>query len=385
MEQALSGVKVLDFGHYIAGPYAAMLLAEQGAEVIKVERPGGDPFRKELGFMVWNRSKRGITLDLKRPEGQRVAQELAKRADVLIENYHPGVAERLGIGYDALRKLNPKLIYCSISGFGHSGPYRDLPGWDHIVASVVGLYVYQGGAGPPVYLVLPFPSYYGAIMAAFSVATALWARRIMGKGQRIDMPLFNSRLVAHSMSVVDFKGIKRIFRGDPQGGSPLYKFYPGKDGKWFFLALGNLTFLAKFAVALGHDEWVTDPRFDGAPFLILPPTSTELIAMLKETFSSKTRDEWLKFLRANDIPCAPALSVAEYMDDPQVQANEMVEVVEQPPLGKVRQMGVPIKFPLTPGRIKGPAPALGQHTEEVLADLGYSVRELARLKGERVI
>jgi len=385
MEQALSGVRVLDFGHYIAGPYAAMLLAEQGAEVIKVERPGGDPFRKELGFIVWNRSKRGITLDLKQAEGQRIAQELARRADILIENYHPGIADKLGIGYDTLRQLNPQLVYCSISGFGHSGPYRDLPGWDPIVASVASVYVSQAEPKPPLYLVLPLPSYYAAFMSVFSMATALLARGLMGKGQHIDMSLFNSILGAQSGRIVDFEGVKRLPFGDPQGGMPLYRLYQGRDGKWFFLALGNLTFFAKFAVAMGHEEWLTEPRFQGAPFLILPPTSTQLIAMFKEIFSTRTRDEWLEFLRAADLPCAPALSVAEFMNDPQVLANGMVEVVEQPPLGKVREMGIAVRFPLTPGRIKGPAPALGQHTEEVLADLGYSAREMARLKGQGVI
>ena len=385
MEQGLSGVKVLDFGHYIAGPYTAMLLAEQGAEVIKVERPDGDPFRKETGFIVWNRSKKGMTLDLKKAEGQRIAQELAKGADVVIENFHPGVADRLGIGYDTLRQLNPRLVYCSISGFGQSGPYRDMPGWDPIVATVAGLYAYQGGAGPPLYLVMPMPSYYTALMAAFSTANALLARETTGKGQQVDMSLFNTILVVNGVALVDFKGIKRIFRGDPQGGSPVYKLYQAKDGKWFFLALGNLTFLAKFAVAMGHQEWITDPRFDGAPFLILPPISFELIAMFKGIFGTKTRDEWLEFLRAVDIPCAPALSVEEFMDDPQVLANGMVEVVEQPPLGQVREMGVPLRLTATPGNIRGPAPTLGQHNQEVLGSLGISVRDVSRLKRQGVI
>jgi crotonobetainyl-CoA:carnitine CoA-transferase CaiB-like acyl-CoA transferase len=184
---------------------------------------------------------------------------------------------------------------------------------------------------------------------------------------------------------MDWEGIKRGPRGDPQGNSPVYRLYKAKDGQWFFLALGNLTFFTKFAVSLSHEEWLTDPLFEGAPFLILPPRNRQARDILQGIFSSRSRDEWLEFLRAHDIPCSPALSVAEFMDDPQVQANEMVKVVEQPPLGKVRQMGVPIKFPLAPGGIKGPAPALGQHTEEVLGGLGYSAREIARLKSSGVV
>ena len=147
MDQALSGYRVVDFSQYIAGPYASMLLAEQGAEVIKVERPQGDPYRSETGFRVFNRSKKGIRLDLKTDEGQKIAQALTQKADVVIESFRPGVADRLGIGYDTLRKINPGVVYCSISGFGQAGPYRDIPGWDPIVAACSGAYVETGGRG----------------------------------------------------------------------------------------------------------------------------------------------------------------------------------------------------------------------------------------------
>jgi len=386
MTQALSGFRVLDFGHYIAGPYTAMLLAEQGAEVLKVERPGGDPIRREPGFMVWNRSKKGITLNLKTAEGQQIAQELARRSDVVIENFHPGVADRLGIGYETMRRLNPRLVYCSISGFGHSGPYRDLPGWDPIVASMAAIYVDQAGEGnPPLYLVLPLPSYYAALMAAFSVTTALYAREITGKGQKVYISLFNSILASASVFMVDFEGKERIPGGDPQGGMPLYRLYQGSDGQWFFLGLGNLGFFTRFALTMGHDEWLTDPLFEGAPFLIMPPRNKQLIALFKDIFSARPRDDWLELLRSADIPIVPALTVEEFLDDPQVLANEMVATVEEPHLGKVREMGVPVKLPLTPGRVKGPSPLLGQHTEEVLADLGYSAQDITRLEDERVV
>jgi CoA:oxalate CoA-transferase len=386
MEQALSGFRVLDFGQYIAGPYAAMLLAEQGADVIKVERPGGDPYRNAPGFMVWNRSKRVITLDLKKDEGRHIANELAKRCDILIENFMPGVAERLGIGYDTIKKLNPKLVYCSISGFGQKGPYRDLPGWDPIVASTAGVYVGQGGEGnPPLYLVLPLPSYYAALMAAFSITTALVTRETTGRGERVDVSLFNSINYSRSVGLLEFEGRIRIPYDDPQGVMPLYKFYQAGDGQWLFLGLGNFTFFTKFAVLMDHHEWLTDPLFEGAPFMILPPRNTQVIAMFKELFATKTRDEWIDLLQSEDIPCAPAQPVEDFLKDPQVLSNEMVAEVEQPSLGKVLQMGIPVKLSQFPGRIKGPSPSLGEHTEEVLADLiGCSRKEIARLKNRQI-
>lgn len=398
MEQVLSGFRVLDFGHYIAGSYTAMLLAEQGAEVLKVERPGGDPIRREPGFMVWNRSKKGMVLNLKRAEGQQVAQELAKRSDVIIENFHPGVADRLGIGYETMRRLNPRLVYCSISGFGSDGPYRDVPGWDPIVASTTGLYVGQAGKdNPPLYIVLPMPSYYAALMAAFSVTTALYARELTGKGQRVDISLANSMLTLMSAGMVDFEGRWGAPSSDdpqappprfddPRGPQPLCRLYQGSDGQWFLMnPAGNLTFFTKFALLMGHEEWLADPLFEGAPVAIAPPRDRQVIAMLEDIFATKTRDEWLELLRAGDVPCAPAQSVEEYLNDPQVLANDMVATVEEPHLGKVRQMGVPVKLSLTPGQVKGPSPLLGQHTEEVLADLGYSVQAIARLKDEGII
>jgi crotonobetainyl-CoA:carnitine CoA-transferase CaiB-like acyl-CoA transferase len=388
MEQALSGYRILDFGHYIPGPYAAMLLAEQGAEVIKVERPGGDPCRGDTGFMVWNRSKKGITLDLKQEDGRKIAQELAKASDVIIENFRPDVADRLGIGFDAIRQVNPRAIYCSVSGFGRKGPYRDIPGWDPLVASLSGAYVEHGGGQefPPLYLVLPLASYYSAFMAAFSITTALFAREMTGKGQRVDISLFGSMLGAECIGLVDFEGRIRIPFSDPQGSMPLYKFYQGSDGKWFFLGLGNPTFFTKFALALEREEWLTDPRFEGAPFLIFPPASDEIIAMFREIFTSKTRDEWLEFLRSEDIPCAPALPVEEFLDDPQVMANEMVVEIEEPGLGKVREMGIPVKLRLTPGEIKGRSPKLGEHTEEILTNLlSYSADDITSFKKREIL
>ncbi len=388
MKKALSGFRVLDFGQYIPGPYAAMLLAEQGAEVIKIEPPSGDPLRSDKGFVVLNRSKKGMVLDLKKEKGKKIAQALIREADVVIENFKPGKADQLGIGYQTVKGLNPGTVYCSISGYGQSGPYRNRPGWDPIVSSTATVYVEQGGAGvaPPVFLVLPLASYYSAFMAAYSITIALIAREKTGRGQQIDISLLNTIMAAGCGGLVNFEARERVPRSYQQGGSPVYRLYQGRDGKWFFLALGNLAFLAKFAIAMGHEEWLTDERFEGAPFMILPPINEELIEMFEKIFTEKTRDEWLEFLWAEDIPCGPAMPVETFLDDPQVIANSMVTEIEEPGLGPVRQMGVPVWLSRTPGAIKGRSPQKGEHTEEILADLlNTSAEEIFRLKQEKVI
>lgn len=386
MQPALEGIKVLDLGYYIAGPYTSMLLGDQGAEVIKVERPEGDPGRQLSGFVVWNRGKRSITIDLKQKQGQKIAQELARRCDILIQNFRPGVAEKLGVDYETLSQLNPRLIYCAISGYGEQGPYRDKPGWDPLVSSYAALYSDQPGLGePPTFFVLPLASYYAAFMAAFSSVTALYVQEITGRGQKIEMPLLNAITLVQTSSLLDFEGKIRFSSWTSRGPLPLYHLYQAKDGLWFFLALGNYGFFTKFALAVGHEEWLTDPLFEGAPFLIRPPQSYEVERIMEGIFTTKTREEWLEFFRQQDIPCAPAKRVDEFLDDPQVAANEMVVELEDPNVGTVRQMGIPVKLPLTPGKLKGPSPLPGEHTEEILGELGYSSDKVSELRKQKIV
>ena len=383
MEQVLEGYKVLDFGQYIPGPYTAMLLAEQGAEVIKVERPGGDPYRSEPGFKVFNRSKKGLVLDLKETECQEIAQKLAAEADVIIENFSPGVADRLGIGYETLHRINPRAVYLSISGFGRKGPYKNHPGWDPIVSSIAGMYVIQSGGEDfePTFLVLPLASCYAALLSAYSVTMALYAREITGRGQRVEVPLLNAIYAAYSSGAVFFED-KVVLppAHSPQGRSPVYRFYHGSDDKWFFLALGNPVFFTKFAVAMDQYDWLTDERFEGIPFMIMPPYHEEIAKEFQAIFSTKTRDEWLKFLHSEDIPCAPADPVTTYINDPQISANNMALEVEDAEWGKGRQMGIPVTLINHPGLHKGPSPQPGEHTEEILQAIGTSPEVMERIK-----
>ena len=381
---ALTGIRVLDFGQYIAGPFAATLLAEQGAEVIKVERPGGDPMRGQDGFMVWNRSKRTITLDLKKPEGLKIALDLAKKADVIIENFKPGTADKLGIGYDKVKELNPRAVYCSISGFGPKGPYAGWAGYDQIVSTVASVYTEQGLATHPLFVVLPLASLYTAVDAAFYIVSGLCVREKTGRGQRIDVSLFRTILSTFRQFNVDFEGMFRAPWG-PTGPMPLYRPYQCKDGEWLFTGLGNPKFFMQFAVELGHDEWLTDPLFEGAPFLIFPPRNAQVMSMLKPLYKTKTRAEWMKQFVEASIPVAPVQTVDDFMAYKQVIASDMVQTVKDPKKGNVKEMGIPVALADTPGKIQGPSPLPGQHTREVLRELGYSAQEIKRLKQENVI
>ena len=384
MGGALSGIKILDFGQYIAGPFAAQLLAEQGAEVIKIERPGGDPYRHVDGFMVWNRSKKAITLDLKKPEGLKIALDLAKQSDVIIENFKPGMMDKLGVGYDAVKAINPRIVYCSVSGFGPRGSYSNIAGYDQLVSALGSVYTEQGFPTHPLYLVLPLASLYSAAAAALDITAGLCVREQTGKGQKIDISMFRVILGTFRQFLVDFEGMFRAPWG-PTGPLPLYRPYQCKDGKWQFSGLGNPKFFTLFALALGHDEWLTDPLFEGAPFLIFPPRNAQVMAMLKDIYLTKTRDEWIELFTSNGIPAAPVQSVDDFMEEPQVIANDMVKTLKQPGVGMVKEMGIPVELMETPGKIKGPAPLPGQHTKEILRTLGYRAPQIKELKKAGVV
>jgi len=359
----LDGVRVVDLTSYIAGSYSAMMLADLGASVVKVESLEGDSFRELPGFFGWNRGKRSIALNLKTPEGRQIVEGLTREGDVLMENWRPGVADRLGVGHAHLLALNPKLIYCSVTAFGSTGPYVDRPGFDPLLQAMGGLMTLQGFGGPPQYLRTAPTDYYTAAIAAQAVLAALFVRQRTGRGQRIETSLLRGVLALQSGIAIDYPGKPTLLRENPT-----YRLYQGCDGQWFFVACGNQSFWAKLCTALDMRDFADDPRF--ASWLLRIQNSEALLPIIEKRFGEKPRAEWLEILAAHDIPSAPVKTIQEFMDDPGVRHQDMVHEYDHPDVGRLRVMGQPLAFAGTPTRDPGPPPTLGQHTGQVLGELG---------------
>jgi crotonobetainyl-CoA:carnitine CoA-transferase CaiB-like acyl-CoA transferase len=374
----LDGVRVVDLTSYIAGSYSAMMLADLGASVVKVESLEGDSFRELPGFFGWNRGKRSIALNLKTSEGRQIVEGLAREGDVLMENWRPGVADRLGVGHAHLLELNPKLIYCSVTAFGSTGPYVDRPGFDPLLQAMGGLMTLQGFGGPPQYLRTAPTDYYTAAIAAQAVLAALFVRQRTGRGQRIETSLLRGVLALQSGIALDYPGKPTLMRENPT-----YRLYQGSDRQWFFVACGNQSFWVKLCTALGMQDFADDPRF--ASWLLRIQNSEALLPIIEKRFGEKPRAEWLDILAAHDIPAAPVKTIQEFMDDPAVRHHDMVHEYDHPDVGRLRVMGQPLAFAGTPTRDPGPPPTLGQHTDEVLGELGYDATAVNDLRARKVV
>jgi crotonobetainyl-CoA:carnitine CoA-transferase CaiB-like acyl-CoA transferase len=374
----LDGVRVVDLTSYIAGSYAGMMLSDLGARVVKVESLDGDSFRELPGFPGWNRGKRSLAVNVKTPEGHDIVERLAAEADVLMENMRPGVVDRLGLGWERIRAINPRLIYASVTAFGSTGPYIDRPGFDPLLQAMSGMMTLQGFGGPPQYLRIAITDYYTAALAAQAILAALFVRERTGRGQRVETSLLHGSLALQSGNVVDFPSKPTIFRVNPT-----YRLYQAGDGQWFFLACGNQSFWVKLCKALDMNDLADDPRF--ASWLLRLDNSDALLPLLESRFASEPRAHWLEVLAAHDIPAAPVQSLMEFMDDPAVRHHDMVHEYDHPEVGHLRLMGQPLVFSDTRTQDPGPPPALGADTEAVLRELGYPPDAIADLEQRRIV
>ncbi len=392
----LTGLKVIELAHVMAGPVCGLMLADMGADVIKVERvPDGDDCRKfrppesggeSVAFMTMNRNKRGIAVNLKLAEGQELLRRMLRSADVVIENYRSGTMERLGLGYETLRHDNPGLILCEISGFGRSGPYAERGGFDLIAQGMSGLMSItgEGPDRPPVKVGAPVTDITAGILGAMGVAAA-YARRLQtGEGQRVDTSLFEAGIV-HTYWQSAIALATGVAPGPMGSAHPLnapYQAFRTADG-WLNLGAANQANWLRMLEVIEEPELATDERFAGNASRL--KNRLALAGVLEEIFARRTTADWLARLEAAGVPAGPVLDVSEMHQDPQTIAREMVVEVDHPTAGPVRSIGLPVKFSATPGVLDRPAPLLGQHSREVLSEVGLTAKEIDDLVAAGVV
>ncbi|MEK7701934.1 MAG: CaiB/BaiF CoA-transferase family protein [candidate division NC10 bacterium] len=392
---ALDGIRVLDLSRVLAGPFCGMLLADLGADVIKVEDTGtGDESRtwpphkdgESAAYLVINRNKRDITLDLKTAEGVEILKGLVARADVLIENFRTGTMESFGLGYDTLAALNPRLVYCSISAFGRTGPRKDGAGYEALMQAFSGIMSITGEPdGPPVRCGVSFLDLTTGIICAFGIVNAILYRERTGLGQRVDGSLLETAVALlnyHAEGFLLTGAVPKPLGSSHPSLSP-YRTFRCRDGQWVFVAGANDRFWQRLAGALGLDWMATDPRF--AINIERVKHRRALEAELERVIAGYDREPLLKLLEEAGVPATPVNTVAQVMQDPQTAARQMIERVVHPRLGEIPVVGTPVKFSRMRPGVRSPAPLQGQHTDEVLAEWGYSAAEIAGLRAKKVI
>ncbi len=377
----LAGMRVIELAHIMAGPVCGLMLADMGAEVIKVEKLDGDDTRRTVppaldgesaAYMMMNRGKRGLSLDLKAPEGVAVLRRLLGNADALIENYRAGTMERLGLGYESLRQDFPGLVYCSLSGFGRSGPYADRAGFDLVAQGMSGLMSVTGeGPGrPPMKCGPPVTDITAGILAAMGVLAAYTRRLKTGQGQVVDTSLFEAG-ITHTYWQSAIAMATGTAPGPMGSAHPLnapYEAFETADG-WITIGAANQTNWLRMLKAVGMENLAEDPRF--ALNRDRMANRESLASTLAPAFRERSSGDWLARLEAEGVPAGPVLDVNAMHHDPQTLAREMVVEVEHARVGRMKTLGLPVKFSETPGRVHGPAPLLGQHSRAILAEAGY--------------
>lgn len=389
---ALSGVRILDVSRLLPGALCSQMLADLGASVIKVEQPGRGDYQREfppLGvkdsgtFLLCNRNKRSLTLNLKSEEGRAIFLRLASEADVLIEGFRPGVMDRLGLGYEALRELNPGLIYCAISGFGQSGPYRHVPGHDLNYMGLLGaLPMFSKRGGPPAVpgtLIADIGG--GTLMGVVGILAALMARQAHGKGQMVDVSMFDGAFtfLAYHAAEPLFSGLQP--RGGEYrnlGGAPCYNVYECADGQYVALAAFETHFWENFCELTGLQEWKEQQWPEGE-------IRDSQEAALKTLFLRKPADEWCQYFAEHDLPVTRVHSMESAFSDPHFKARELLFHVDHPVEGRIPQLGFPIKLSETPATVTSPPPSLGEHTDDILAALGYDAEAISTLRSNGAI
>ena len=365
----------------LPGKYCTFILADLGAEVIRVERPVSDSRSVDDEDLILNRNKRSLTLNLKEEQAKQIFDRLAQNADVVLESYRPGTTARLGVDYGSIKKINPAIIYVSLSGFGQDGPYSHLAAFDMIFLALGGVLGLVGGRNnPPIVPGVWIADACSGLLAAVGILTALIARQNTGNGQYLDLAMLDSVLYLLA-TVSGFRKPSGELAQESaldSAPSPRYNIYETADGKYLALGIDRPQSWSALCQVLDRNDLIDQQSAAGDKRL-------ETVAILRDAFRTKSRDAWCQQLRDLDIEVAPVNSIGEAFDDPQVLHRRMVIDVEHPIAGKMRQIGLPFKFSETPGRIEQPAPHIGQHTEAILMEMGYSESEIEDLRDNKAI
>ena len=379
----LTGIRVLDLSGYIAGPNGCALLGDLGAEVIKIEPPAGDTFRKypstlaseSRAFLGVNRNKKGVVLDLKNPEGRGVLCRMAESADVLVHNFRPSVAPRLGIDYPQLKAVNPRLIYCSVTGYGETGPLRERAGYDQVLQAMTGMCCFQGTEQEPEIVYGSVIDYYAASMVAYGVAAALFHRERSGEGQYVGVSLLRSALAMQSARFVWAESEGRDVGRDMRSGG-ITGLHPTKQG-FLYLSANTPHFWSSLCELIGLPELALNERY--ASVRKRAAHADEIVPKVRGALVARTALEWEEIF-GDRVPCSAARSIEDMFDHPQVRAENLVAEFDHPLVGRYRGFAKPLMFSNTPGPQPFAAPAFGQHSDEVLKSIGYTQEEIVQLR-----
>jgi crotonobetainyl-CoA:carnitine CoA-transferase CaiB-like acyl-CoA transferase len=406
---ALDGIKVLDLSRVLAGPWCTQILADLGADVVKIERPGvgddtrswGPPFLKDAEgqdttqstyFTACNRNKRSMTVDMASAEGQQILRRMAAEADVVVENFKTGGLAQYGLDYASLRAVNPRLVYCSVTGFGHDGPYAERAGYDLMIQAMSGMMSITGRpdaepGGGPLRVGVALIDLFTGCYASTAILAALRAREASGEGQHIDMALLDvsMAILANQATALLNTGKPPQRQGNTHPSLAPYQDIATQDGS-MLLAIGNNGQFARFCEAAGHAEWAADERF--ASNTLRVKHRAELIALMEAVTRTRTTAEWVTLLEDKAVPCGPINDIGQAFGDAQVQARGLAVTLPRDAgdgIEAITGVASPLRLTATPPVLRRAPPALGQHTDEVLAELGFSADEVARLKASQVV